>query len=74
MKLNRDQKRKFINELIRSVKIDVIKKVSRMPPEWDGIELREYIAWKFAEQTGAASRMSSERRRNFDNKIITRNI
>ena len=37
-------KRRIIKELMTSALKEILEKVSRMPNEWDGIELREYLA------------------------------
>jgi len=42
-------KLRIISELFENVKDDVLRKVKDMPEEWDGIELRWYIAEKFRE-------------------------
>jgi hypothetical protein len=41
----------FIQDLIRSVEKTVVEAIPAMPEEWDGIELREYLAGKFAESS-----------------------
>jgi hypothetical protein len=40
------QKKKFVKDLLKSVTEDVVKATESMPAEWDGIELRTYIAAK----------------------------
>lgn len=42
-------KLRIIDELIDGVKVSIIKKVRVMPEEWDGIELRWYVAEMFKE-------------------------
>lgn len=39
----------FISELIDNVRDEIIIKVGDMPEDWDGVELRWYIAEKFKE-------------------------
>ena len=46
-----EDKRRFIGELIDAVTITILARVDQMPEEWDGIELRRYIADTFMEQT-----------------------
>ena len=43
-----EEKKKFVRQLILNVEIDILKKVDKMPEEWDGHELRQYIADQFA--------------------------
>ena len=49
----------------------VLANVDKMPEEWDGIELREYVADKFTESKAAPS----ERRfRDYRNEVLVRNL
>lgn len=45
--MNKRQKKRFVKELIRNVAREVLAKVEHMPDEWDGHELRKYIADRF---------------------------
>lgn len=49
--MTQEEKQKFINELIDSVRSKIIQKIPMMPLEWDGHELRSFIADKFAYET-----------------------
>lgn len=53
--LNAEQKREFINDLIESVKETILGNVPNMPEDWDGNELRRYIADKFSTYTNMGS-------------------
>jgi hypothetical protein len=69
------EKRRFIRELIGSVKKTVIANVAKMPEEWDGIELREYLADKFAESRVLMSRPDMKRRlKDYRNEVLVRNL
>lgn len=69
--MTKKDKRRFIRELIGSVKKTVLANVDKMPEEWDGIELREYVADKFTESKAAPS----ERRfRDYRNEVLVRNL
>ena len=63
-------KQKFIAELIGNVKKELIANVPKMPEEWDGIELRQYIADKFA-RCVISGKMSPRRKHDYDNTIMT---
>ena len=41
------EKVSFIHELVDGVKMDILKEVKDMPEEWDGVELRWYIAEQY---------------------------
>lgn len=67
------KQRRFIRELIRNVKKDVIANVPKMPEYWDGIELRQYIADKFTDCV-FKSTMDRTRRRDYNNIVATKNL
>lgn len=68
------EKLRFINDLTDNVKMDIIKKVADMPEEWDGIELRWYIAGKFSElpSYGGSYSRRSKRYQDYRNFIMTK--
>ena len=73
--MNKPEKRRFIRDLIANVQKDVLAKVDLMPAEWDGVELREYVAHKFQESTLFAHRPDMRHRASdYRNEVITRNL
>lgn len=64
-----EQQRTFIGDLILTIRTKILN--ADIPPEWNGIELRQYIADQFAEQV---CDMSRTRRRDYRNNILTRNL
>lgn len=73
------EKRKFINDLVKNVKKDVLAKVPNMPQEWDGIELRQYLSDKFRESAyltykNQLSPALKRRRKNYENEVVVRNL
>ena len=54
--MTRNEKLKFIHDLTAEVLGYIIARVPEMPEEWDGIELRLYLADKFEEQVGPLER------------------
>jgi uncharacterized protein YbdZ (MbtH family) len=41
--MNKNEKIKFINDLLDSVKQSILKNVDNMPEGWNGEEIRQYI-------------------------------
>ena len=70
--MDKQRKKTFIRELIRAVEREIISKVFRMPEEWDGIELRRYIAAAFRDC--AIGDFPPARKRRFLNEIAVRNL
>lgn len=48
--MTRDEKLQFIGDLMATVKAAIVERVDDMPDEWDGHELRRYLADKLEEQ------------------------
>lgn len=71
--MDTQRKLRLINELVDNVKADIIKEVSKMPEEWNGIELRWYISEKFAEVVfGGWHDKRTKRYREYWNFCITK--
>lgn len=58
-------KRTFIRNYMRSMQEVLISEVNKMPPEWDGREIREYI--KLAFESEARNILDAKRKREFNN-------
>lgn len=63
-----EKQRTFVSDLILSVCTKIIN--TDIPTEWDGFELRQYIADQFAAQV---CDMNKTRSREYLNTVITRN-
>ena len=70
--MSAEEKHKFIAELVESVSTTVHANVDKMPEEWNGIELRQYLADKFAD--AADYKMPRTRKLNYNNEVIVRNL
>lgn len=63
----------FVEELTEDVKRSLLKNIERVPEDWDGIELRQWIADSFADAAPARV-MDRSRRRRYHNEVLTRNL
>lgn len=54
--MNAVDRKNFVEVLIGSVLHDVIVAADKMPDDWDGEELRRYVADKFEEQVNLLAR------------------
>lgn len=71
--LTKEEKIKFIKDILDTMRESLLKKVDKMPEEWDGYELRRLIA-DYAEEKIAYFEMNKPRLRAYDNTRIVRNI
>jgi len=78
--MNKTEKKRFIRELISSTQQRILENVTEMPEQWDGIELRQYIAEKFLYAslfTPNEIRLRphlKRRKKDYENEVITRNL
>jgi len=67
-------KKRFVRELFSSVQRTVLENVAKMPEEWDGHELRQYIADKFDGCISDFMHRGGARKRAYENEIVVRNL
>ena len=63
------QQMDLLGSIINNVKSDLMDKVEHFPDDWDGFEIRRYIAEKFMEE---ARGMDRARMRKYRNDVRTR--
>lgn len=51
MSMTKQEQKTFVRELIANVRADLLKQSKLIPPEWDGHELRQWIADTFQESS-----------------------
>lgn len=68
------QKRRFVRELTKAVTAAIIAKVPQMPAEWDGAELRQYMADQYAAANYGPMKDDRRRMREYRNTIATTNL
>lgn len=72
-----EEQMNFACELIENVKKDIVHKilVPGLPAEWDGHELREYIAEKFGDcRSRLMTEPRSPRRRKYKNTVLVSDL
>lgn len=71
--MEKSEKIEFVESLCESVKKEVITKIliDKIPDNWDGFELRWYLAEKFNQQTYQHSR---RRKREYNNTVLVNNL
>jgi hypothetical protein len=78
-----DQARKieFVASLTESIVKEILSNIPLMPEQWDGHELRRYIADKFEEKTGGSlargvvrQNSTTKRLAAYRNEVIVRNL
>jgi hypothetical protein len=74
--MTRDEQKAFVDELITRVKITLLSRLRNVPEEWDGHELRVWIADKFTDAAYLSKLQDkrSKRRRDYENEVLVRNL
>ena len=74
--MSKADKIQFINELVESIRKDAVKAVEKMPDDWDGHELRAYLASRFIGATSTLWHRPEGRLRvkAFKNTCIVNNL
>lgn len=75
--MTKEQKMEFVVNLTTSIQKEVLQKIAseRIPKEWDGHQLREYLADKFAwERTELMKRARSRLKKAYENECLVRNL
>ena len=70
-------KMEFVVDFMGSIQKEVLQNIAsdKIPADWDGHQLREYLADKFAwERTDLMKRPHSRMRRRYKNEVIVRNL
>jgi len=67
--MNKQEKKKFIKEYCKALQSSILADVSKMPDEWDGIELRWLIDMRTKSDTSLTKRLA-----NFNNDILIHNL
>ena len=65
------EKEEFINEICENFKRDVLEKVKKMPVEWTGREIREYLTFKAQENFVWSNYEDKKIKKQVKNEMIT---
>jgi len=70
--MNRKEQKEFVVSLLANIEISVLNKIDdeRIPENWDGIELRQYIA----DSVTSYRKMDKKRAREYRNTILVENL
>lgn len=74
--MEQKEQARFVSSLVNSVANELLDKIGsgRVPEEWDGFELRWWIAQRFEEATLGSRSNNKKRFRSFKNDILVRNL
>lgn len=75
-KVTLNDKKVFIHDLVNSIHASLQEDVATVPEEWDGHELRQWIADRFSSRAtlGSLMKRGTKRRIDYENEILIRNL
>jgi hypothetical protein len=71
--MNRSDQRRIIEEMCRGLRAYMLENLHKAPAEWDGHELRHWLA-DTAREKYAYSNMSRARKREYNNTRLVGNL
>lgn len=66
------KQKQFVKDLIRNIQGGMLTDLPRVPEEWDGHELRQWIADRFRNQISIP--LEGKRKRDYKNAILVNNL
>jgi hypothetical protein len=73
--MDKAEKRRFIEDLCDSIKQSVVDSISKMPEEWNGVELRELIADKARYSAYLLQQKNNRKRlKSYRNEVLVRGL
>lgn len=67
-----DDQQRFAKELLENVSTGILADLHKVPAEWDGHELRRFIAHRFNQ--AVFGEISRTRLRAFNHTLVTKNL
>lgn len=72
--MSQEEKIEFIKKLTDSFQKSLLEKLPRVPENWDGFELRQWIVDSAADQMLCGSGLEGKRKREYKNDVIVNNL
>lgn len=72
--MNNQEKKQFVKSILSSLQEAVTKKINDMPEEWDGHEIRKFIADYYDCHYTITSAMIGKRKKDYDNTLTVSNL
>lgn len=72
--MNLQEKNQFVHNILDDLKTEILKRVDKFPEDWDGHEIRQFIADYYTQNYIFGTALSGKRRREYKNTIIVNNL
>lgn len=74
--MSRDEQYSFIGSVLSGLNLEIFQKIEagKIPEEWDGHELRQYMVDKLHERFSMGGKMSPKRMKDYENSVMIENL
>lgn len=72
--MTRKEQKQFVTDLTRGIRKTLLERLPRVPEEWDGIELRQWISDVTKNQAVTAGHLAGSRQRAYNETIIRKDL
>lgn len=71
--MNKNEKINFIESILENTKKDILDQIDKIPEEWDGRQLRQYIT-DYANDNILWIKLDQKQKREYKNDVIINNL
>lgn len=72
--MNLPEKDQFVHQIMSDLKHEILKRVDRMPEEWDGHEIRQFILDYYSQNYLIGDALRGKRKKEYKNTILIENL
>lgn len=72
--MNTNEKDAFVQSIIKDLQHEILKRISKMPEEWDGHEIRQFIADYYNENFIIGTALQGKRKKDYKNFCLVNNL
>jgi hypothetical protein len=72
--MNQDEKDALVQSIVDDLKLSILSRIPKMPEDWDGHELRQFIADYYQANYIWGTQMTGKRRKDYKNTCLVDNL
>ncbi len=72
--MNQNKKDAFVQSIVDDLKLSVLSRIPKMPEDWDGHELRQFIGDYYNEHYIWGTSLTGKRKRDYKNTCLVDNL
>lgn len=72
--MNLPEKDQFVHQIMSDLKNEILKRVDKMPEDWDGHEIRQFILDYYSQNYIIGTALNGKRKREYKNTCLVDNL